>query len=172
MYVELGKIVGVWGVKGWIKLHSYTRNRVDIAKYSTWYLQESRKKTDPIAIDVIHCREQAQGIVAQLDGIADRDQAMAMNGQTIFVKKTDLPKLSKGEFYWQQLIGLEVANNVKKIGVVGSIIETGANDVLVITQEQEGLADILIPYTEQTVIEIDLETGTIIVDWDPSYLLD
>jgi len=82
-------------------------------------LQEPRKKTDPVAINVINCREQAQGIVAQLDGVVDRDQATAMNGQTIFVKKTDLPKLPKGEFYWQQLI-----------------------------------------------------KGTMIVDWDPSYLLD
>jgi len=79
-------------------------------------LQEPRKKTDPVAINVINCREQAQGIVAQLDGVVDRDQATAMNGQTIFVKKTDLPKLPKGEFYWQQLIGLDVVNNEKKIG--------------------------------------------------------
>jgi len=150
MYVELGKIVGVWGVKGWIKLHSYTRNRVDIAKYSTWYLQEPRKKADPVAISVINCREQ----------------------QTIFVKKADLPKLPDGEFYWQQLIGLEVANDTKKIGVVSSILETGANDVLVIKQEQDGQADVLIPYTEQTVLEVNLEGGTMIVDWDPSYLLD
>ena len=172
MYVELGKIVGVWGVKGWIKLHSYTRNRVDIAKYSTWYLQEPRKKADPVAISVINCREQAQGIVAQLDGVVDRDQAMAMSGQTIFVKKADLPKLPDGEFYWQQLIGLEVANDTKNIGVVSSILETGANDVLVIKQEQDGQADVLIPYTEQTVLEVNLEGGTMIVDWDPSYLLD
>ena len=172
MYVELGKIVGVWGVKGWVKLHSYTRNRVDIAKYSTWYLQEPRKKTDPVAINVISCREQAQGIVAQLDGVVDRDQATAMNGQTIFVKKTDLPKLPKGEFYWQQLIGLDVVNNERKIGVVSSILETGANDVLVIKQEQEGQADVLIPYTDHAVTDIDIEKGTMIVDWDPSYLLD
>ena len=91
MYVELGKVVGVWGVKGWIKLHSYTRNRVDIAQYTTWYLQEPRKKTEPVAINVINCREQAQGIVAQLEGVVDRDQAMIMNGQKIFVKKSDLP---------------------------------------------------------------------------------
>jgi len=103
MYVELGKIVGVWG-----------------------YLQEPRKKTDPVAIEVINCREQAQGIVAQLDGVVDRDQAMSMNGQTIFIKK----------------------------------------------QEQEGQADVLIPYTDQAVVEIDVEKGTMIVDWDPSYLLD
>ena len=171
MYVELGKIVGVWGVKGWIKLHSYTRNRVDIAQYKTWYLQEPRKKTEPVAIDIINCREQAQGIVAQLDGVVDRDQAMAMSGQKIFVKKSDLPELPEGEFYWQQLIGLEVANSTTKIGVVDSILETGANDVLVVKQEQKGQADVLIPYTDQAVLEIDLEAGTMLVDWDPDFLV-
>ena len=171
MYVELGKIVGVWGVKGWIKLHSYTRNRVDIAQYSTWYLQEPRKKTEPVAINVINCREQAQGIVAQLDGVVDRDQAMAMSGQKIFVKKSDLPELPEGEFYWQQLIGLEVANSTTKIGVVDSILETGANDVLVVKQEQKGQADVLIPYTDQVVLEIDIEEGTMLVDWDPDFLV-
>ena len=101
-------------------------------------MQEPRKKAEPVAIDVINCREQAQGIVAQLDGVVDRDQAMAMSGQKIFVKKSDLPELPEGEFYWQQLIGLEVANSTTKIGVVDSILETGANDVLVVKQEQKG----------------------------------
>jgi len=118
MYVELGKIVGVWGVKGWVKLHSYTRNRADISRYTTWYLQDSRKKNEPIAIDVLSCREQGQGIVAQLDGVTDRDEAMAMSGQVIFVKKEDLPKLPDGEFYWQQLIGLKVKNQDGEIGVI------------------------------------------------------
>ena len=172
MYVELGKIVGVWGVKGWIKLHSYTRNRADIAQYATWYLQEPRKKNEPVAIEVLNCREQGQGIVAQLDGVTDRDQAMAMSGQIIFVKKADLPELPNGEFYWQQLIGLKVRNSDGEIGVVDSILETGANDVLVIKAADKEQADVLIPYTDQAVIEIDVEQGFMVVDWDPSYLLD
>ena len=170
MYVELGKIVGVWGVKGWIKLHSFTRNRVDIAKYSTWYLQDSRSKLDPVAINVINCREQAQGIVAQLEGVVDRDQAMAMNGQKIFIKKSDLPELPDGEFYWQQLIGLKVVNDVEEIGVINSILETGANDVLVVKPNEIDQADVLIPYTDQVVLQVDLEQGTMQVDWDPSFL--
>jgi len=172
MYVELGKVVGVWGVKGWIKLHSYTRNRADIAQYATWYLQAPRKKGDPVAFDVINCREQGQGIVAQLEGVIDRDQAMAMNGQKILVKQTDLPTLPEGEYYWQQLIGLEVSNDRAVIGVVKSILETGANDVLVVKQTQQGKPDVLIPYTKEAVLSVDLERGTMQVDWDPSYLLD
>jgi len=172
MYVELGKLVGVWGVKGWVKLHSYTRNRSDIAQYSTWYLQEPRKNGEPVPIEVLNCREQGQGIVAQFEGINDRDRAMAMSGQKIFVKQSDLPVLPNGEYYWQQLIGLDVVNDSAKIGVIDSILETGANDVLVVKQEQQGLADVLIPYTDNAVVGVDIEQGVMTVDWEPSYLLD
>jgi len=172
VYVELGKLVGVWGVKGWVKLHSYTRNRADISQYKTWYLQKARSKADPAPIKVLSCREQGQGIVAQLDGVNDRDQAMAMSGQVIFVKQSDLPGLPEGEFYWQQLIGLMVKNEVSTIGEVHSILETGANDVLVCKNAEEGKADVLIPYTDEVVLEIDVEAGTMLVDWDPAFLLE
>jgi len=171
-YIELGKLVGVWGVKGWVKLHSYTRNRADISQYPIWYLSHPRKKEERRAINVLNCREQGQGIVAQLENIVDRDQAAALNGLLIFVKQTDLPELPVGEYYWQQLIGLKVANDQQKIGVVASILETGANDVLVVKQCEQGLENVLIPYTEQTVLQVDLKEGTMLVDWDPSFLLD
>jgi len=172
VYVELGKLVGVWGVKGWVKLHSYTRNRADIRRYKIWYLQKPRSKSDPVPVQVLSCREQGQGIVAQLDGVNDRDQAMSMSGQVIFVKQSDLPKLPEGEFYWQQLIGLTVKNETLTIGQVQSILETGANDVLVCKNAQEGKADVLIPYTEETVLAVDIDAGTMLVEWDPAFLLE
>ena len=172
MYVELGKLVGVWGVKGWVKLHSYTRNRADISQYKTWYLQKPGSKTDPTPIKVLNCREQGQGMVVQFDGVNDRDQAMAMSGQMIFVKQSDLPDLPKGEFYWQQLIGLTVKNEAVTIGKVASILDTGANDVLVCNNAEEGKADVLIPYTDDVVLEIELEAGIMLVSWDPNFLLE
>jgi 16S rRNA processing protein RimM len=172
VYVELGKLVGVWGVKGWVKLHSYTRNRADISQYKTWYLQKPGSKGDPTPIEVLNCREQGQGMVAQFDHVNDRDQAMAMSGQVIFVKQSDLPKLPEGEFYWQQLIGLTVKNETVTIGKVSSILETGANDVLVCKNAVEGKADVLIPYNDDVVLEIELEAGTVLVDWDPDFLLE
>jgi 16S rRNA processing protein RimM len=172
VYVELGKLVGVWGVKGWVKLHSYTRNRADISQYKTWYLQKPGSKGDPTPIAVLNCREQGQGMVVQFDDVNDRDQAMAMSGQMIFVKQSDLPKLPKGEFYWQQLIGLTVKNETVTIGKVSSILETGANDVLVCKNVKEGKADVLIPYNNDVVLDIELEAGTILVDWDPDFLLE
>lgn len=172
MYIELGKLVGVWGVKGWVKLHSYTRNRADISQYKTWYLQKPRSKSDPAPIEVLNCREQGQGMVAQFVDVNDRDQAMAMSGQVVFVKQSDLPDLPQGEFYWQQLIGLTVKHGAITIGEVDSILETGANDVLVCKNIVKGEADVLIPYVDEVVLEIDIETGTMLVDWDPSLLLE
>ena len=172
MYVELGKIVGVWGVKGWVKLHSYTRNRADINQYKTWYLQAPRSKQEPVATAILNCRSQGQGIVAQLEGITDRDQAMALNGHKILVLQSDLPALPDGEFYWQEMIGLTVVNEQTTIGKIESILETGANDVLVCKNAEPGQPDVLIPYTDQVVLEVDLEAGIMKVDWDAGYLLD
>ncbi len=169
MYIELGKIVGVWGVKGWVKLHSYTRNRIDIADYSSWWLK-SNAKAEPIEYKVQQCREQGQGVVALFKEIEGRDQAVALNGFEILVRQSDLPKLPAGEYYWQQLIGLTVKNiEGLEMGIIDSIVETGANDVLVVTSNEPGKEEVLIPYTD-VVHEVNLAEGTMLVDWDPSYL--
>ena len=180
MEVELGKIVGVWGVKGWIKLHSFTRNRADIAQYKTWWLKpanlqrltgESSKdaETQFVSVKVLNCREQGKGIVAQLEGFNEPDQALTLNGYSIWVKQADLPALPTGQFYWQQLIGLRVSNTMAvELGTIESILETGANDVLVI-KAVEG-SEVLVPYADEIIQEINIEQGTMIVDWDPSYL--
>jgi len=172
VYVELGKLVGVWGVKGWVKLHSYTRNRADISQYKTWYLKAPRSTAEPTAIKVISCREQGQGIVAHFEGVTDRDQAALMNGQKILVKQSDLPALPEGEFYWQELIGLTVKNDTSIIGQIDSILETGANDVLVCKNAHQGQDDVLIPYVDSVVLEVDIAASVMIVDWDASYLID
>ena len=174
--IELGQIVGVWGVKGWVKLHSYTRNRADIAEYPTWVLQSKSKSEELKSVNVLSCREQGQGIVAQLDGVNDRDQANALRGLTILVKQADMPELPAGEYYWQELIGLAVSNEQEEIGVVSSILETGANDVLVVKNVDSGddadSPEVLIPYTPQVVTQIDVKQGTMVVDWDPKFLLE
>ena len=174
MYIELGKVVGVWGVKGWIKLHSYTRHREDIGDYATWWLQ-SKESDDPVPYKILNCRQQGQGIAAQIEGINDRDQAQALNGQIILVDKNDLPSLPAGEFYWQQLIGLTASNLAgEDMGQVDSILETGANDVLVLNRQledaEQDTQEVLIPYVDEVVKSVDLEQGTITVDWDLSYL--
>ncbi len=189
MYVEVGKIVGVWGVKGWLKLHSYTRNRGDIATYNTWYLTSVKRDQKPdleataqvTPYQVETCKTQGRNIVAQLANLDDRNAAEALIGRTILVKQDDLPSLDDDEFYWHELIGLTVVNSLdgktEELGTLSSIMETGANDVLVITpsdqaKEKVGSNDILIPYIDSAVEQVDLVDKTILVNWDLSYLDD
>ena len=174
-FVELGKIVGVWGVKGWLKLHSYTRDRADIAKYTNWWLANDKNGHQAEKVEVLNCRPQGAGIVAQLDGIADRDTAKDLAGKLILIKRSDLPELPQDQFYWQQLIGLKVVNEQlenSEIGQLESILVTGANDVLVVKNAVAGDDDVLIPYTKEVVLEVDLEQGVLLVDWDPGYLTE
>lgn len=199
MQVELGKIVGVWGVKGWVKLHSYTRNREDIADYSKWCLRlESPKSSskgnskgsedqrllavsEPQSlnssdqwVEVQDCRLQGPGVVAKLLGVDSREAAEPLIGHHIFVDQSDLPKLQDGEYYWQQLIGLEVNNTLgATLGRVTSLLETGANDVLVVESDAEGaIPEVLIPYVKEVVLEVDLNHQKMLVEWDPSFLLE
>ena len=185
MKIEVGKIVGVWGVKGWIKLHSYTRNREDIAGYKTWFLSENGaclEPNDSVKFFVKECRAQGRGIVAYLESIDSRDQAEKLVGLKILIDREQLPKLPEGEYYWQDLIGLDVFDlSNARLGSVKRLLETGANDVLVLdsavndyaaeTSEQKS-QEILVPYTNEVVVKVDLVAGQMQVDWDPAFLSD
>ena len=179
MYLELGKIVGFWGVKGWIKVHSYTRERQDIAKYATWYLSRAESSAIPTLTHadvspkaLIECRAQGKGLVAKLSEVETRELAESLIGQSILVKTSDLPKLPEGEYYWHQLIGLTVVNETAELGQVEALMETGANDVLSVAPRDESGQEsqrILIPYNSDRVLSVDLDTQQITVDWDAEY---
>lgn len=176
--VELGKIVGVWGVKGWLKVFSYTRDRKDIGQYDQWLLVPQRiesplSASDWRSVKVENCRAQGQHIVAQLEGVDDRDQAHAMIGQKIFIERSQLPALPAGEYYWMQLIGLSVETaQGEQLGVVTSMLETGANDVFVVTDSPENEnQERLIPHIDEVVVNVDLESKKLIVDWDKDFLI-
>jgi len=176
--VELGKIVGVWGVKGWLKIFSYTRNRQDIGRYDEWLLVSQRIKSPQSSSDWHHvkvknCRTQGQNIVAQVEGVDDRDHAHSMIGQKIFIQRSQLPELPEGEYYWMQLIGLTVVTTQGELlGTVTSMLETGANDVFVVTDSPENnKQERLIPHIDEVVVEVDLTEQRLTVDWDKDYLI-
>ena len=165
-FITLGKISGVFGVKGWLKVYSHTDPREGIVKYSPWYIKQ-RDGWKAIKVKAGH--KQGKTVVAQLDGVNDRNQAELMIGQEIAVKSEQLPPLKKGEYYWSQLQGLQVStiDNVN-IGIVDFVFATGANDVLVVKKDVGG--ECLIPYLNGDVIKtIDLSASTMIVDWDPDF---
>ena len=162
--IHVGKISGVFGIKGWIKVFSFTDRKENILGYSPWLL---KKGTDIKTVAVIDGKLQGKAIVAQLDGINDRDEAASFMGWDIFITPDQLPKAEKDEYYWSDLIGLAVETNLGiKLGVVESLLETGANDVVIVKGERESV----IPFLQgQTIISIDLVAGKMVVDWDPDF---
>jgi 16S rRNA processing protein RimM len=163
-HISVGKISGVFGVKGWVKVFSFTDPRENILTYSPWLLQ----KGDQIkTVNVVDGQLQGKTIVAQLAGIDDRDQAASLMGWDIFITQDQLPKAAKGEYYWSDLIGLQVETiDGVQLGAVDSLLETGANDVIIVQGERERV----IPFLQgRTIIKVDLDAGKIIVDWDPNF---
>lgn len=164
-YLNAGEISGVFGVKGWVKVFSFTDPRENILRYSPWILQKNKQTRE---IKVIGGQRQGNNVVAELEGIADRDTALALMGWQILISKQQLPKTQPGEYYWADLVGLKVeTQDGIKLGVVDHLLETGANDVLVVL---DGETERLIPFLQQqTLLSIDLDAGLMVVDWDPDF---
>jgi 16S rRNA processing protein RimM len=162
--VWLGRIGGAYGVRGWVRLRSDTDPPEQIAAYSPWWLSRDGQWR---RVEVQALRRQGAGLVAQLQGCTDRDQAAGLTGSEIAVERDLLPKPGEDEFYWADLIGLEVRTEQGgTLGRVEELLATGANDVLVVRGERERL----IPFLRgQVVREVDLDAGRIVVDWDPEF---
>ncbi len=162
--ISVGKISGIFGVKGWIKVYSYTDVRENILAYSPWILKKGKESK---LVEVVNGRRHGKTVVACLDGLIDRDEAAELNGWDIYIRPEQLPKARRGEYYWADLIGLQVKTvEGVELGTVQQMLETGANDVVVVMGERERLIPFL---QEQTIMDIDLSTGVILVDWDPDF---
>jgi 16S rRNA processing protein RimM len=164
-FVLLGRIVGVHGVRGELKLESFTEPRTQIFRYQPWLLRSAAGERE-----VRGCRGRAQGkgLVAVLPGIADRDAAAALVGGEIRVARSALPDPAPGEYYWTDLEGLEVSTtDGVPLGRVSHLVETGANDVLVVKGDGR---ERLIPFlVGRYVTQVDLPGGRMTVDWDPEF---
>jgi len=173
--LRLGEISGLHGVKGWVKVFSDTQPRENIFSYQPWRLNGSVGQS---SVEISNWRKQGKTLVAHIVGIDDREQARELIGAVISVPKNVLPELSRGEFYWSQLVGLRIKysdstrGEVLDLGVVSELIETGANDVLVVKGDDASVdqTERLIPWVfGQYVKDVDLVAGDIIVDWDPDF---
>jgi 16S rRNA processing protein RimM len=162
--VIVGRIAGVYGVRGWVKVFSETAPKENIFKYSPWQIRVADEWRN---IRVVEGRPQGKGLVAQLESYTDRDQVRELVGAEIAVFRDQLPRPKEGEYYWADMIGLKVVTlDGQELGVVDHLFETGANDVLVVKGERERL----IPFVQgQFVQVVDLEAGQIRVDWDPEF---
>jgi 16S rRNA processing protein RimM len=163
--VLVGRIAGVYGVKGWVRIESWTEPRTRIFRYQPWWLRAGSGETK---IDGAEGREQGKGLVACLPGIDDREQAASLIGCDIEVPRSALPAPRAGEVYWADLEGCEVVTvDGVALGRISHLVETGANDVLVV---RDGARERLIPYVrDEYVTEVDLDAGRVTVDWDPEF---
>jgi 16S rRNA processing protein RimM len=162
--VLLGRIVGVFGVEGWVKLHSFTEPRENIFRYKPWTL---RGPAGESTVDKPQGRAQGKGVVARLCGVDDRDAAAALVGTEIWVPREALPKPRKGEYYWADLEGMAVRTvEGVDLGRVSHLFATGANDVMVVQGDRERLIPFVVGLQ---VVAVDVDARCIEVDWDPAF---
>ncbi len=171
-WLIVGKITGCYGIKGWVKVHSYTEPQENFLRYGGWVLKRrpGGGTREPIEFDA--GRRHGKGLVAHIRGVDDRTLAESYRGLEVVVPGDSLPALEEGDFYWHQLEGLAVwcstdAGQVL-LGEVGYLIDTGANDVLVVKAGAGSIDDQerLIPYLPGDVVtRVDLEAGRLEVDW-------
>ena len=171
--VTVGEIAGAYGIKGWVKIKSFTQPQENILNYSPWWLK-TRHGVKRVEVDTSMHRP--QGVVAHIVDLDDRDQAAALVGVKIAIERDQLPALEEGDYYWDQLIGLAVVSEYESrnvaLGRITGLLETGANDVLVVKGDADSLdtRERLIPYLPGSVVcSIDLERSLVTVDWDPDF---
>ena len=162
--ILLGRVLGAFGVRGEMKLHSFTDPVSTAMKYQPWLLVHQGVERE---VQGVRGRETNKGMVITMPGIEDRDAADAMANAEIWVPRSRLPKPKPGEHYWVDLEGLRVSNREGiELGTVSYLFETGANDVMVVS----GTREHLIPYIpDQFIVEVDFDKGEVLVDWDADF---
>lgn len=168
----VGRFGAPHGVRGWVKLHSFTEPRDQLLEYSPLYVKREGQWQE---LRLAEFRSVESGLLVRVADTEDRDEAALLRNCDLGIAETQLPELGSGEYYWRQLIGLEVVSCFQgqqyRFGKVTELLETGANDVLVVQGDVDSLdqRQRLIPYEDQFLLKIDLNAGTIQVDWDPEF---
>lgn len=163
--VTVGRVAGVFGVRGWLRIFSFTDPPRNILDYGPWYLgpHTDRQRIFRVVDGAPHGR----GIIARLEGIEDRDAARALIGEPISVRRECFGGTREGEYFWSDLIGLRVINEEGiEFGRIAEMLDTSANDVMVVVGERRRL----LPFLYGTVVKsVDLASGVVRVDWDAGY---
>ena len=164
--VVMGKVVGAQGIQGWVKVQTFTEYLDGLLDYDTWYVGNEQ---DWRPLQVLEANVHGgKVLIAKLQGIADRTAAEKYKGQLIAVPRDSLPEQPEDEYYWSDLVGLSVENlEGEAFGKVDSLLETGANDVLVVKGEH---GEKLIPFIASVIQHVDLKNKKITVDWQADYL--
>lgn len=173
--VEVGRITDAWGIKGWFKVLSHSSNAEALFSAKQWYLQPAERgaKTfvGTVLLPIRQAKDHSDTVVAWAQGIDDRNAAEALRGARIFIPRSSFPSTTDDEYYWVDLIGLQVVNREGvALGQVQDLMSTGPQTVLVLSYEQDGKAqERMIPFVSAFIDNVDLAEKRITVDWQPDY---
>ena len=159
----MGHVSAPFGVRGWIKVRPYTEMLDSLLDYPVWWLGKEGAWRE---YKVLEADVHSKGLIASLEGSNGREMAEMLQGSQVALPREQLPKAQDNEYYWSDLIGLNVINAQGVVlGTVSELLGTGANDVLVIQGDRERL----VPFVNPLVLEVDLAKGLITLDWDADY---
>jgi 16S rRNA processing protein RimM len=166
--VIVGRVSGLFGIKGWVKVYSYTSPPENIVRYAPWFLQWPERGNDSgTIVSIAENRRQGKGLVVRFEGVEDRESASEWIGGDIFVDRDKFEVPVEGEYYWSDMTGLEVRTaDGQVLGIVESMIETGANDVMVVEGDRRRLVPFLLG---DVVKKVDIDAREVIVDWNPDF---
>ena len=159
----MGRIAAPFGVQGWIRVRPATAAVRSLLDYPQWWVGG---EGDWQPRGVAEAKVQGRAVIARLEGCGDRESAAELRGREVAVPRAALPRTRENEYYWADLIGLNVVNaQAQDLGLVTQILQTGANDVLLV----QGGRERLIPFIAQVIREVDQDAGVIRVDWGSDY---
>jgi 16S rRNA processing protein RimM len=173
--IEIGRVLGAWGIKGWFKVLPYSASPEALFSSKRWFLQPSERGArtfeGTVLLPISEAREHSDSVVANSHEVPDRNTAEALKGARIFVARASFPTPDTDEYYWVDLIGLEVVNREGLVlGTVSELLSTGPQSVLVVGYEQDGKRlECLIPFVAAYVDTVDLPGRRITVDWQLDY---
>ena len=176
--VEVGRILGAWGIKGGIKVKPFAANPQALFSSKRWYLQPADPPRPapphgpplPPLLRVLQAREHGDGVVATAQELPDRSAAEALQGARVFVSRASFPTPDDGEFYWVDLIGMSVHNREEALlGNVVGLLETGPHCVLRVQGADAKADEVLIPFVAAYVDQVDLPGRCLRVDWQADY---
>ena len=169
--VVMGRIVGSFGVYGWVKVFPFTESVDGLLSYPVWWIGEGDGKW--CEMKVAKCNVHAKLLVSLLEQCTDRTAAMKLKNMLVAVPRSQLPALSNSGvdgYYWEDLIGLKVVNlQSEELGNVVGIIASSSNDILQIQELKEGEGEILIPFIKKVIVNVDFSVRQIIVDWESDF---
>lgn len=181
--VELGRVLDAWGIKGWVRIQPHSADTEALFASDNWFLQPPEARfargfsafAGCVTVRVAELKAHADGLVARLEGVDDRNAAEALKGCRISLPRSAFPEPAEGEYYWVDLIGLDVVNREgEHLGVVRDLMSTGPTDVLVLEYSEtvdgeERTAERLIPFVDAYIDEVDRAQRRITADWQKDY---